>query len=313
MARLGIVVARPGDTSFAELQQLAKEAESAGFESVYSPEFMNDALANCHLMAQATSKVKVGTWIANIYLRHPALCAQTAVAIDDTSKGRLILGLGVSHRPIVESVYKEKMDKPRDFLREYITTIRNITTGKGYPGAPMQPRAATHKVPIYVGALALGTVELCGEMADGAMLYLCPTSRMPRVMAALEKGAAKASRSVSSVDITNGLPTCISDDLETARTAARNNLGFYGGLPFYNKLFQSSGFVKEAEELAKGNTNAVTDKMAEAVSLVGPPSRCREQLAAFREAGVQLPIIAPVALPGQTAAEAVRKAIQAFA
>src|SRR5262245_32492782 len=87
MARLGIVVARPRDTSFAELQQLAKEAESAGFESVYSPEFMNDALANCHLMAQATSKIKVGTWIANIYLRHPALCAQTAVAIDDTSKG----------------------------------------------------------------------------------------------------------------------------------------------------------------------------------------------------------------------------------
>jgi len=159
----------------------------------------------------------------------------------------------------------------------------------------------------------LGTVELCGEMADGAMLYLCPTSRMPRVMAALEKGAAKAGRSISSVDITNGLPTCINDDLEAARTVARNNLGFYGGLPFYNKLFQSSGFVKEAEELAKGNVSAVTDKMAEAVSLVGPPSRCREQLAAFREAGVQLPIIVPVAAPGQTAVEAVRKAIQTFA
>jgi alkanesulfonate monooxygenase SsuD/methylene tetrahydromethanopterin reductase-like flavin-dependent oxidoreductase (luciferase family) len=83
-------------------------------------------------------------------------------------------------------------------------------------------------------------------------------------------------------------------------------------LPFYNKLFQSSGFVKEAEELAKGNVNAVTDKMADAVSLVGPPSRCREQLAAFREAGVQLPILVPVALPGQTPVEAVRKAIQAF-
>jgi len=227
MARLGIVVARPGDTSFAELQQLAREAESAGFESVYSPEFMNDALSNCHIMAQATSKVKVGTWIANIYLRHPALCAQTAVAIDDTSKGRLILGLGVSHRPLVEGIYKENMDKPREYMREYINTIRNIVTGKGFPGAPMQPRAATYKVPIYVGALALGTVELCGEMADGAMLYLCPTSRMPRVIAALEKGTAKAGQSVSSVDITNGIPTCISDDLNAAKAAARNNLAFY--------------------------------------------------------------------------------------
>jgi alkanesulfonate monooxygenase SsuD/methylene tetrahydromethanopterin reductase-like flavin-dependent oxidoreductase (luciferase family) len=176
----------------------------------------------------------------------------------------------------------------------------------------MQPRAAAYKVPLYVGALALGTVELCGELADGVMLYLCPTSRMPRVMAALEKGAAKAGRSVVSVDITTGLPACVSDDLDAARTTAKNNLAFYGGLPFYNKLFQSSGFVKEAEELAKGNGNAVSDKMAEAVSLIGPPSRCREQLAAFREAGVQLPIIVPVPVAGQSNAQAVRKAIETF-
>jgi alkanesulfonate monooxygenase SsuD/methylene tetrahydromethanopterin reductase-like flavin-dependent oxidoreductase (luciferase family) len=275
---------------------------------------MNDALSNCHLMAQATTKIKIGTWIANIYLRHPALCAQTAVAIDDASKGRLILGLGVSHRPLVEGIYKEKMDRPREFLREYITTVRDITSGKGVPGAPRQPRAATYKVPIYVGALALGTVELCGEMADGVMLYLCPRSRMPRVMAALEKGAAKAGRSVSSVDITTGLPACISDDLNAAKAEAKKNLAFYGGLPFYNKLFQSSGFAQEAEALAKGNMQAVSDRMAEELSLIGPPSRCREQLAAFREAGIQMPIITVVPIPGQqTYAQAVRKAIETFA
>src|SRR5262249_36112364 len=159
---------------------------------------------------------------------------------DDASKGRLILGLGVSHRPLVEGVYKETMDKPREFLREYLTAVRNITTGKGYPGAPTPPRAAPYGVPLYVGALALGTVELCCGLADGVMLYLCPKSRMPRVMAALEKGAAKARRSVSSVDITTGLPACISDDLNTAKATAKSSLAFYGRLPFYNKLFQSS-------------------------------------------------------------------------
>ena len=314
MARLGIVAANMSGLSFAELQGLAREAESAGFEAIFSPEFMNDALANCQLMAQATTKIKVGTWIANIYLRHPALCAQTAVAIDDTSKGRLILGLGVSHRPLVEGIYKEKMDRPREFLRDYITTVRDITTGKGYPGAPMQPRAATHKVPLYVGALALGTVELCGELADGAMLYLCPKNRIPRAVAALEKGAAKAGRPALSVDVTTGLPTCISDDLGAARTTAKNNLAFYGNLPFYNKLFQNSGFTQETAALAKGQAEWVSDRMAEEVSLVGPPSRCREQLAAFREAGIQLPIIVPVPIPGQqTYAQAVRKAIETFA
>jgi len=313
MARLGIVIANFSGLSFAELQQLAREAESAGFEAVFSPEFMNDALANCQIMAQATSKIKVGTWIANIYLRHPALCAQTAVAIDDASRGRLILGLGVSHRPIVEGILQEKMEKPRDFLRTYINVVRDVTTGKGYPGSPRQPQAATYKVPIYVAALALGTVELCGELTDGTMLYLFPKSRMPKILNALERGAAKAGRKVSDVDITTGLPSCINDDLNTARTTARNNLAFYGSLPFYNKLFHNSGFVQEAAALAKGDAGGASDRMAEEVSLVGPPSRCREQLAAFREAGVQLPIISPVATGNQTYAQAVRKAIETFA
>ena len=313
MARLGIVAANFSGLSFPELQDLAREAESAGIEAIFSPEFMNDALANCHIKAQATAKNKDGTWIANIYLRHPALCAQTAVAIDDTSKGRLILGLGVSHRPLVEGVYKEKMDKPREFLREYIVTVRDMVTGKGYPGAPTPPRAATHKVPIYVGALALGTIELSGELADGVMLYLCPKNRLPRVQAALEKGAAKAGRSASAVDITTGLPTCISDDVNMAKDAARKNLAFYGGLPFYNKLFQSSGFVQEAAALAKGEVQGVSDRMAEELSLVGPPARCREQLAAFREAGIQFPIIVPVPVGNQTYTQAVRKAIETFA
>jgi alkanesulfonate monooxygenase SsuD/methylene tetrahydromethanopterin reductase-like flavin-dependent oxidoreductase (luciferase family) len=313
MARLGIVAASFSGLSFADLQQLARDAESAGVEAIFSPEFMNDALANCMLMAQATARIKVGTWIANVYLRHPALCAQTAVAIDDVSKGRFILGLGVSHRPLVEGVYREKMERPREFLREYIITVRDITTGKGVPGSPMQPRAATYRVPLYVGALALGTVELAGELADGVMLYLCPKDRLPRVQAALEKGAARAGRPAAAVDVTTGLPACVSEDLDAARAAAKNNLAFYGRLPFYNKLFQNSGFAREAAALAEGNPQGVSDRMAEELSLVGPPSRCREQLAAFREAGVQLPIIVPVPVGNQTYGQAVRKAIETFA
>ena len=139
-------------------------------------------LINCQIMAQATSKVKVGTWITNVYLRHPALCAQTAVAIDDTSKGRLILGLGVSHRPIVEGVYQEKMDKPRTFLRNYIGAVRDVAAGKEIPGMAMQPRAASYAVPIYIGALALGTVQLrrrAGRRGDALPVSCQPTADRP--------------------------------------------------------------------------------------------------------------------------------------
>ncbi len=314
MARRGIVAANMSGLSFSELRDMARHAESAGFEAIFSPEFMNDSLINCQIMAQASTKIKVGTWIANIYLRHPALCAQTAVAIDDTSKGRLILGLGVSHRPIVEGVYQEKMDKPRHFLRTYISALRDVAAGKTIPGMAMQPRAASYGIPVYIGALALGTVQLSGELADGVMLYLCPTSRLPTALAALEKGAARAGRSIAEIDVTTGLITCIHDNMATAMETAKQSLMFYGGLPFYNKLFHDSGYEDEAASLLAGDGSGfVSDKMADDLCLIGPPARCRERLAAFQEAGIQMPIFNPSPVGGESYGEAVRNAIETFA
>lgn len=313
MARIGVVAANFSGLTFSELQDLAQKAEAAGFEAIFSPEFMNDALMNCQLMAQATSRIKVGTWIANIYLRHPALCAQSAIAIDDASDGRLILGLGVSHRPIVEGLYQEKMDKPRTFLREYIGAVRDMAAGKELPGMDMQPRAATHPIPIYIGALALGTVTLSGELADGVMLYLCAKSRIPAALAALDKGAAKAGRARADVDVTTGVLSCIHDDIGLATQAAQNNLGFYGGLPYYNKLFRDSGFEAEAAKLADGKGQGASARMAEELSVIGPPERCREQLAAVRGAGIDLPIVNPVPVGDQTYAQAVQATIETFA
>jgi alkanesulfonate monooxygenase SsuD/methylene tetrahydromethanopterin reductase-like flavin-dependent oxidoreductase (luciferase family) len=168
-------------------------------------------------------------------------------------------------------------------------------------------------VPIYIAALALGTVELAGELADGVMLDLCPRSRLPKIRTALDRGAAKVGRNASTVDLTLGLLACISDDLPAAKAAAKATLAFYGALPFYNTLFQSSGFVREAADFVKGGVQAVSDRMIEELVLHGPPTRCREQLAAFRAAGIQLPIIRPVPVGGQPYAQAVRKAIETFA
>ena len=83
-----------------EIRTIAREAEEAGFDAIFSAEVNNDALATAQLMGEATQRIKVGTWVANIYLRHPYLCAKSAALIADATGGRMVLGLGVSHQPV---------------------------------------------------------------------------------------------------------------------------------------------------------------------------------------------------------------------
>jgi hypothetical protein len=98
-----------------------------------------------------------------------------------------------------------------------------------------------------------------------------------------------------------------------AQTAAKATLALYGAMPFYNTLFRQSGFAPEAAACLSGSLQAISERMVEALVLHGPPARCREQLAAFRAAGIQLPIIRPVPVGGQSYVQAVRTAIETFA
>ena len=320
MSRLGVVISTVSGASYKEVTRLSQVAEEKGWYAVFMSEAMNDALAGVEAIALATSQIRVGTWIANIYLRHPALAGASAVAIDELSEGRLILGLGVSHRPLLDALGIE-MQEARTYFRKYIEAVKKVIAG-GPPRAGMriQFKPAAHRIPIYLGALALETVELAGEVADGAMLYLCTPDRVRTAVDRMRRGAAKAGRNPEGIEITLGIPVYISDDIEAARAAARVNLAFSGALPFYNRLFRHSGFVKEAEGLsqavAKGNqagaAAAISNEMVDAMCLVGPAARCREGLQAFREAGVQLPILVPNPV-NEEFHSAVRKTLETFA
>jgi alkanesulfonate monooxygenase SsuD/methylene tetrahydromethanopterin reductase-like flavin-dependent oxidoreductase (luciferase family) len=113
-----------------EIQTIAREAEDAGFEAIFSTEVNNDALATAQLLGATTHRLKVGTWVANIYLRHPYVCAQGAALIADATGGRLILGLGVSHPPVNQALGIDMADPPMA-LRRYVTAVRSWLRGEG--------------------------------------------------------------------------------------------------------------------------------------------------------------------------------------
>jgi 5,10-methylenetetrahydromethanopterin reductase len=303
--RLGLAVIPGVGWRANEIQAIAREAEDAGFDAIFAAEVNNDVMATAQLMGAATRRIQVGTWIANIYLRHSYACAQGAALIADATEGRFVLGLGVSHPPVNKALGIEMGDAP-SALRRYVTAVRSWLKGEG-PATHLPQRPAARPVPLYVAAVTSRTVELASELADGIMPFLWSAERVKKSKVWIDRGRAKAP-GLGKVDVTLGLPTFVGDDVKEMREAARANLGLYTTFPFFQRLFRASGFAPEADQMEKGGGGAaLSDRMLDAVCLTGPMARCREQLGAFRSAGVDLPIlVAPIGV------DAARGVIKAF-
>lgn len=289
--RLGLAVIPGVGWSASEVKAIAREAEDAGFDGIFAAEVNTDVMATAQLMGAATQRIAVGTWIANIYLRHSYVCAQGAALLSDATDGRFVLGLGVSH-PSVNSALGIDMGEPPAVLRRYVMAVRNWLKGEG-PPTHLPQRPSPRPVPIYVAAVTSRTVELASELADGIMPFLWSAERVKQARTWIDRGRAKAS-GLGKLDVTVGLPTFVGDDLNAMRETARQNLGLYTTFPFFQRLFRASGFAAEADEMEKGaGGGALSDRLLDAVCLLGPMARCRDQLAAFRSAGVDLPILVP--------------------
>ncbi len=289
-----------------EIQAVAREAEAAGFDAIFTAEVNNNALATAQLMGTATTRIKVGTWVANIYMRHSYACAQGAALIADATDGRFILGLGMSHQPVNQALGIE-MSAPAQTLRQYVNDVRMWLRGEG-PATHVAQQPATQPIPLYLAALASTAVELAGELADGLMPFLWTAERVAKSQVWADRGRAKAS-GLSALDMILGLPTFIGDDMVGLREAARQNLGLFTTLPFFQRLFRASGFAEEAERMEQGQAgpNSLTDRILDAVCLLGSVERCREQLSAFQGSGVDMPILMP-----PLGVESARAVIQAF-
>lgn len=291
--RLGLAIIPGTGWRASDIEIVAREAEDAGFDAIFSVEVNNDAMAAAQLMGMATRRIKVGTFVANIYMRSHYTCAKGAALIADATEGRMVLGLGVSHRSINEALGLE-MPSPATALRDYVTRVRNWLRGEG-PATPLPQQPSVYPVPIHIAALTSPGMELAGELCDGVMPFLWSADRVAKSKTWAARGRAKAV-GLGSLEISLGLPIFIGGNLERLRDAARQNLALYTTLPFYQRLMRASGFVVEAEKAERGGGGAsLSDALLDAVCLIGPAERCREKLAVFREAGVALPILlAPI-------------------
>src|SRR5262245_54584417 len=290
--------------------ELAVQAEERGFDSVFLVEgvFSNDAITTVAGIAGRTSRIGIGTGIANVFLRHPFMLGLAAAAIDEISGGRLVLGLGPNKEAMITRAGLQWRD-PRQALRETTETVRGVFAGQGMPGLrPLRP--VERKIPIHWAAMALQTCEAAGAHADGLMLYLCAPERYHQAVERMRRGAVAAKRNPDEISVSVLIPAFLHDDLALARQAAREFLVHYAGMPHYAKAFEASGYADTNavhKALAGGDRAgamaALSDRLLDAVLLVGPPARCRERLAALREAGISWVLLGPQRVGGQSLAE----------
>ena len=278
--------------SVSDMRELARITEEAGFDGILSPEVPPyNAITNAQVFAECTERINVGTWIANIYMRQPVVATATALTIQEITDGRMILGLGVSHKP-VNSRYDIDMGDPIESMRNYVGEVKAFADGTS-PRLSLKRKVPD--LPVYIAGLTKGAAQLAGEVADGIMPYLCPPAYVATLKEQVAAGAAKAERDPSAVSITNGIPSFVSDDEAAAVAAAKRGLGPYARFPFYQRLIRNIGFGDIIDQVQDGANPAevFTDELIDSIALAGTPDNCKKKLEEHFAAGVDLAILVP--------------------
>ena len=301
---------------------LIQQAESMGYDSVWTAEaYGNDAVTSAAWVLAQTSKIRVGTAIMQMPARTPAMCAMTAMSLDQLSGGRFIVGLGASGPQVVEGWHGVPYGKPVTRTKEYIQIMRKIferegpvefdgqmyqmpnqsegTTGLGKPLKSIL--AAASDIPIYTASITPAGLRCAGEVADGVFPVWMDPNKYSVLGDAIEQGFEKAGngKGLKDFDVAPFVTVAMNDDLDAAFDALRPWLALYiGGMGAKNKNFYHEyatrlGYGDAADQIQdlylsgkKSEAEAlVPNELLDEVSLVGPRERIIERLGPWKEAG----------------------------
>jgi F420-dependent oxidoreductase-like protein len=307
---------------FHEAVQEVREFEQAGLDTVWVAEAYGfDAVSFMGYLAAMTERVEIASGILPVFTRTPALLAMTAAGVDALSGGRAMLGLGASGPQVIEGWHGVPYDAPLTRTREVVEICRRIWkrerlefSGKKYQmplpkeqgtGLGKALKMITHPVrddiPITIAALTPKSVEMTAEIADGWLPILFhPTKSRERWGSALAAGAAKRDASRAPLRIFAGGAVAFGEGIEDLRNRARPMMALYvGGMGargknFYNELFASYGYEKEAAEIQdlylsgkkREAEAAIPSSFLDETSLIGPEAFVRDRLLELKEAGV---------------------------
>jgi len=249
--RIGLIV---DGTNAAAAVKTIVAAEGAGVRQIWmgQPPFWPDALTTFAAAATKTSTVCLGTSIVPTYPRHPLVLAQQALALYDIAPDRFRLGIGPSHSFIIECIYGLPQRTPLAHLREYVEVLRAALWegmvdhhGQFYNVVATLPRAS--QIPVLISTLGKKAFQLAGQIADGALSWVCPVPYLLRTgIPALRTSAAAAGRSVP--PLVAHVSVALSEDRHSVLVAGHRLFDSYAKIPFYANMFSDAGFPLTSDQ-----------------------------------------------------------------
>ncbi|NKY43440.1 LLM class F420-dependent oxidoreductase [Nocardia cerradoensis] len=327
--RIGLGINYAG--GFKEVAAEVADLEQAGLDIVFVPEaYSYDAVSGLGYLAAKTERVQLASGILQLYTRTPTLTAMTAAGLDYVSDGRYVLGLGASGPQVIEGFHGVPYDAPIGRTREVVEICRKVWRrerleyqGKYYTiplpaergtglGKPLKliNHPVRDRIPVLLAALGPKNVQLAAELAEGWQpIFFLPEKARDVWGEALAAGTAKRDPELGALDIYAGPALAIGDNVEPLREFVKPHLALYiGGMGaknknFYHSLATQYGYGAEADRIQElylagkkdEAAKVVPDELVRDISLIGSAGFVKERVAAFREAGVTVLNVVPLA------------------
>jgi probable F420-dependent oxidoreductase len=293
-----------GELTPQQASNFSVEAETKGFGGLWFGETtLRDASVLATVAACATKTISLGTSILNVFTRSPGQLALLASTINELSKGRFTLGLGVSTAAIIEKWHGQEFGGPVPRLEESVQLLRRYFSGerfshKGAYYSPANARLKPNPAPkIALAALNDQMIRKAASLADRIILNLYPTDRIEHAIDLIDKSIGSKSRPVLSVM----LYAYVVGDNEDGLNAAKDLVAFYASAPAYSSLFASMGFAREAKAMMDAwqardrdaVKRIVSSQMIDRLLVLGNIGDLRERVKIYHENGVSDIFIAP--------------------
>jgi 5,10-methylenetetrahydromethanopterin reductase len=268
--RIGVALPDPtGADALDRVHRALQCAADDGFASAWMNNIFGlDALTTLAVAGSQVPGIELGTGVVPTYPRHPAALAQQALTAAVATGGRLTLGVGTSHKIVIEDMFGYRFDQPVEHTREYLSILRPLLHGQ--PASVKGDRLSANvaltvqapgPVPLLLAALGPRMLRLAAELADGTVLWMTgPATVREHIVPTITAAARDAGR--PSPRVVCILPVCVTSDPDAARAAAAKAFAIYDTLPSYKAMLDREGAAGPADVALVGDEAAVAGQIA---------------------------------------------------